>query len=292
MAPDVRVGDTFRRTRLMTQEDFRRFADLSGDTNPIHVDPEFARSTHFGRTVSHGMLLYSMLCAFLVDLFPGAHQVRHEMVFPTGTPSGELVTFHVTVRTFAPGREVHMAVQVVRPEGELGLTGETWLRWPDGAADAAAPSPSPASAAGQAWGASGRRGPGSDLRRAAQARLELGLQATLERSFSLADRATYLELAGAGADSTPTVPPALIGGLFSNLLGTVLPGSGTNYLRQRMTCQRPAGYGEALTATVRVVRLRPEKGLVDLETLCTGETGDTVCSGEALVLAKERFARA
>ncbi|WP_172682453.1 MaoC family dehydratase, partial [Cupriavidus sp. HPC(L)] len=49
--------------RVLTQQDFDRFARLSRDDNPIHCDPAFARGTHFGATVAHGMLLFSLLCA-------------------------------------------------------------------------------------------------------------------------------------------------------------------------------------------------------------------------------------
>ena len=37
-------------------EDVRRFADWSADRNPLHVDGEFARQTHFGQQVVHGVL--------------------------------------------------------------------------------------------------------------------------------------------------------------------------------------------------------------------------------------------
>ena len=55
-----------------TQADFDRFADLTGDNNPIHVDPEFAARTYFGKTVAHGMLLYSSICRVLSTQFPGS----------------------------------------------------------------------------------------------------------------------------------------------------------------------------------------------------------------------------
>lgn len=39
---------------LVTQETIDRYADLSGDHNPLHVDPEFAGRTPFGSTIAHG----------------------------------------------------------------------------------------------------------------------------------------------------------------------------------------------------------------------------------------------
>ena len=48
MAYNVGHQETFKRS--FTQQDFARFADLSGDNNPIHVDPQFSARTRFGRT--------------------------------------------------------------------------------------------------------------------------------------------------------------------------------------------------------------------------------------------------
>ncbi len=53
-----------------SQEDFHRFARLSGDHNPIHVDPDYAAGTRFGATVSHGMLLFSAVRGLIHDFFP------------------------------------------------------------------------------------------------------------------------------------------------------------------------------------------------------------------------------
>jgi acyl dehydratase len=75
--------------------------------------------------------------------------------------------------------------------------------------------------------------------------------------------------------------------LFSYLLGTRLPGRGTNYLKQRLTFPAPAYPGEEITAAVEVIRLRPEKELVNVRTTCTNRVQETVCEGEALVLARD-----
>jgi acyl dehydratase len=47
------VGEVLSET-LITQEQIDRYADLSGDFNPIHVDPDFGRDTEFGSTIAHG----------------------------------------------------------------------------------------------------------------------------------------------------------------------------------------------------------------------------------------------
>ncbi len=61
----MQVGQVESVNRVFSQTDFDRFAALSGDDNPIHVDAEFSARTRFGRTVAHGMLLYSIACSVL-----------------------------------------------------------------------------------------------------------------------------------------------------------------------------------------------------------------------------------
>ena len=129
--------------------------------------------------------------------------------------------------------------------------------------------------------------------------LTLGQKASVSRTFAPADVEAYRQLAGdqslqfaapAGASSgagAHVVPGPLVGSLFSQLLGTVLPGRGTNWLKQSFLFPEPARTGEELTATVEVVRLRPEKELVNLRTTCVNAAGVLVCSGEALVLVKD-----
>ena len=89
----IRVGQVEAIKRTFTQSDFDRFAALSGDDNPIHVDAEFSARTRFGRTVAHGMLLYSVVCSVLGTRLPGPGtlQIEQELMFPTATPTGEEV---------------------------------------------------------------------------------------------------------------------------------------------------------------------------------------------------------
>ena len=78
-----------------TQDEFNQFAEISGDDNPIHVDPEFAARSAFGRTVSHGMLIYANLWGLIVAAFPGARAVRQDMMFPNPTFAGDEIRLRV-----------------------------------------------------------------------------------------------------------------------------------------------------------------------------------------------------
>ena len=111
--------------------------------------------------------------------------------------------------------------------------------------------------------------------------LRLGEAAELSRRFGAAEVGEHAALCG--GEVGDTVPPALVGALFSCLLGVHLPGPGTNYLKQSTRFHRDPRIGENVIARVEVTRLRPEKSLVDLATTCRGEDGRLLAEGRALV---------
>jgi 3-hydroxybutyryl-CoA dehydratase len=66
------VGDELPSiTKVITQETINRYADASGDHNPLHVDPEFAAQTQFGGTVAHGMLVLAYISEMMTAAFGG-----------------------------------------------------------------------------------------------------------------------------------------------------------------------------------------------------------------------------
>ena len=122
------VGQTATRTRTLTQDDFNRFAALSGDDNPIHVDPEFSARTRFGKTVAHGMFLYSLIYGVIAQNFPGAVQVSQDLMFPTPSYVGEQVTVRACVLELdADNKRARVETLVTRPGGEIGCQGEMLL---------------------------------------------------------------------------------------------------------------------------------------------------------------------
>ncbi len=126
----MQVGTTLTLKRVLTQEDFNRFAALSGDDNPIHVDPEFSARTHFGRTVAHGMFLYSLICSAIDRFFPGATQSSQDLVFPAPTFVGDQVTVSLKVEDVAPAEQlVRLETVITQASGLVSCQGETAIHW-------------------------------------------------------------------------------------------------------------------------------------------------------------------
>ena len=73
--------------------------------------------------------------------------------------------------------------------------------------------------------------------------------------------------------------------LISAVLGTELPGAGSIYLSQTLQFLGPVYLDDTLTACVTVAKVREDKPIVTLETVCENQRGETLIRGEAVVLA-------
>lgn len=120
------VGQTAALQRVLTQEDFNRFAELSGDDNPIHVDPEFSSRTRFGKPVAHGMFLYSLIMSALNEHLPGARQISQDLMFPAPSPVGDSVTISLRV-VEKQGQRARIETIVTRSDAVVGCQGEMWV---------------------------------------------------------------------------------------------------------------------------------------------------------------------
>ena len=75
----------------------------------------------------------------------------------------------------------------------------------------------------------------------------------------------------------------LVASLFSGLIGMELPGEGSIYLGQSLTFKAPVAIGEEVTASVEIIRIRDDKPIVTLRTVCINSGGTIVIEGEAVV---------
>lgn len=113
--------------KRFSQADFDAFARLSGDDNPIHVDPDFSARTRFGKTVAHGALLCSVLRGLVEDLVPGGRQIRQSTMYPAPSPAGETLRFEAETISENDGKTI-IKLQVTRlSDNVVTCTGETEL---------------------------------------------------------------------------------------------------------------------------------------------------------------------
>ena len=68
---ELKVGMTDIYSKTITESDINLFCAISGDTNPLHLDHEYAATTMFGGPIAHGMLAASMISTVIGTKLPG-----------------------------------------------------------------------------------------------------------------------------------------------------------------------------------------------------------------------------
>jgi 3-hydroxybutyryl-CoA dehydratase len=123
---DIQVGDTFTFERSISADDVRRFAEVSGDDNPLHLDPEYAASTPFGRPIVHGAFLLAVVSKVLGRDYPGhgAVAVSLSAKFLRPVPVGSDISVEVKVAEKIEARNHVRARVTVYTGGKMACAGE------------------------------------------------------------------------------------------------------------------------------------------------------------------------
>jgi 3-hydroxybutyryl-CoA dehydratase len=97
---DLAIGMSASFTKTISEEDIVLFAGVSGDTNAVHVDEDFARTTVFKGRIAHGMLSASVISAAMAGRLPGPGSVYlgQTLRFKAPVYPGETVRATVTVK--------------------------------------------------------------------------------------------------------------------------------------------------------------------------------------------------
>lgn len=129
---------------------------------------------------------------------------------------------------------------------------------------------------------------------------QVGSNASLTKTFTDNDVLTFAEISG---DHNPVhiddefaattrferrlVHGMLTAGMISAVLGMQLPGPGCIYLKQELNFRAPVFIGDTITATVTVKKVREDKPIITLATVCKNQDGMDVIDGEAILLASK-----
>lgn len=102
----LKPGDRAARTTLITDKMIRAFADLTGDTNPVHLDDDYAAGTRFGRRIAHGMIAAGLISAALANDLPGPGTVylSQSLQFRAPVYPGDIITTSVEVQSVRPDK--------------------------------------------------------------------------------------------------------------------------------------------------------------------------------------------
>lgn len=102
------VGETFTNEFTFSQADVERFAEVTGDVNPVHLDADFAATTPFKRPVLHGFLSGSVFSKVFGTEFPGPGTVymSQDMTFRRPMYPGERYVATFTIRETDPPKGI------------------------------------------------------------------------------------------------------------------------------------------------------------------------------------------
>lgn len=126
----LQVGDTFTVQKEVTDELIRKFADVSGDHNPIHLDEEFAKTTQFGKRIAHGMLGGAFISAVLGYEFSVRKIIYLSQTLKFVAPVfiGDTVTTKATIKNIRPDKPIITVETICENQaGEMLIKGEAVL---------------------------------------------------------------------------------------------------------------------------------------------------------------------
>jgi len=129
----LKTGDSASLTKTFSDENVRSFAEISGDTNPVHLDDDFAAGTRFKRRLVHGMLTAGLISAVLGTKLPGPGSIylSQSITFRAPVFINDTITATVTVARIREDKPiVTLATVCKNQDGEVVLDGEAVLLVP------------------------------------------------------------------------------------------------------------------------------------------------------------------
>jgi len=123
---ELEVGESASITRIVTESDVNRFAEVTGDYNLIHMDAAWAAATPQKGRIVHGMLLASFISAVIAMKLPGAGTIilGQELRFIQPARIGDEITATVRIRELLPEYNTAvLAISCTNQEGRKLVTG-------------------------------------------------------------------------------------------------------------------------------------------------------------------------
>jgi 3-hydroxybutyryl-CoA dehydratase len=129
---DLSVGMSATYERTVTEADVVKFAQISGDHNPVHLDEAFALHTRFKGRIVHGMLSASFLSTVIASRLPGPGTIylAQNLSFRAPVRIGDKVEAKVTVIDIVPDRARVMLKTVCRVGETVVIDGDALVMVP------------------------------------------------------------------------------------------------------------------------------------------------------------------
>ena len=124
------IGEQATFTTQITEQKVNEFAQLSGDTNPVHLNEDYASGSYFKHRIAHGALVASSISAVLGTKLPGtgAIYLGQEISFRAPVYLGDTITAAATVTAWNPDKgRIDLETIVTNQDGVEVITGSAKL---------------------------------------------------------------------------------------------------------------------------------------------------------------------
>jgi 3-hydroxybutyryl-CoA dehydratase len=124
---DIQVGDQGSFSKTITEEDVLRFAEITGDFNPVHVDEEFAKNSLFKERIAHGFLSGALISTVFGTILPGPNTIylSQELNFKAPVKIGDTITAECEVLEKKDSKKIlKFKTEVKNQEGTVVLDGQ------------------------------------------------------------------------------------------------------------------------------------------------------------------------
>lgn len=124
----IEQGTTYSHEFSFTQDEVVKFAEVTGDKNPVHLDAAYAAGTMFKKPIMHGFLGGSVFSKVFGTLFPGEGTIYLKQSMAFMRPMFVEVTYEVKMTVKEVNKEKHRAtVETViadKATGDVVISGE------------------------------------------------------------------------------------------------------------------------------------------------------------------------
>ena len=130
---ELKVGDTAKFSKTISESDVYLFAGITGDLNPAHVNEDYAKDTFFETRIAHGMLSASFISTVIGTMLPGPGSIymRQEVSFLAPVKIGDTVTAIVEVaEMIADKKRVRLKTYCINQNKETVVDGEALVSPP------------------------------------------------------------------------------------------------------------------------------------------------------------------
>ncbi len=127
----MQVGDIYSEKLTITELHIQKFADFSGDYNPVHFEDAAAIKQGFKGRIAHGMIAASHFSKIFANQFPGPGTIYLNQTFSFRAPVyiNDQLVYKLEVLSKKNDKPIYtVKTEAFGEDGQLRISGEAMIR--------------------------------------------------------------------------------------------------------------------------------------------------------------------